>query len=239
MATQILSDQELFFDGLKLTGITNAMDLLHGVETQNDTTFGDTTSSEKGGLKIIEFGASGFFDATPFDQVLFADVGLDSKPVSAAMGSAEGSRAFFFNSTLGKYTPIKGSVGDLIGYDISAAAQDNLVRGQLLCNQSALTASGQRTGYQVGAIGAGQVGHAALHVFNISGTSPTIDMVIESDDNAGFTSPITRFTFSQVTARGSQYLKLSSAITDTYWRAKYTIGGSGVSIGVAVVFGIV
>ena len=239
MPTQILTDQELFFDGLKLTSITTAMDLNYAVEGQNDTTFGDTTASEKGGLKIVEFGASGFFDATPQDQVLFGDVGLDDKPCSIAANSAEGSRAFTFLSTLGKYSPIKGEVGDMIGFDISAAARGNLVRGQLICNQAAIAASGNRSPYQVGAATSGQIIHAALHVFSVSGTTPTIDVTISSDNAVGFSSPITRFTFAQMNARGSQYLTLPGAITDDYWRVNYTVGGTTPSFGVAVVLGIV
>ena len=67
---------------------------------------------------------------------------------------------------------------------------------------------------------------AALHVLSASGTSPTLDVVLQSDDNSGFSSAVSRITFTQATGITSQWSTLAGAQTDDYWRASYTIGGS-------------
>ena len=54
----------------------------------------------------------------------------------------------------------------------------------------------------------------------------TLDVIVESDDNAGFTTPTTRITFTQVTTTPISYLSsLAGSVTDTYWRMKWTISG--------------
>ena len=53
-------------------------------------------------------------------------------------------------------------------------------------------------------------------------------MVVESDDNSGFTSATTRLTATQVTtSTTSESLEVAGAITDDYFRVNFTIAGSG------------
>ena len=82
--------------------------------------------------------------------------------------------------------------------------------------------------------------YAALHVISRSGTSPTIDVLIQSDDNAAFSSPTTRVTFTQQSAIGSEWgTRLVGPITDDYWRASWTIGGSNTpTFGIVVTAGV-
>ena len=66
-----------------------------------------------------------------------------------------------------------------------------------------------------------------LQILSAGGT--TFNAVIQSDDNAGFSSALTRASFSEVTTgSGSQYiLPVAGPFTDDYWRVSYTIVGSG------------
>ena len=73
---------------------------------------------------------------------------------------------------------------------------------------------------------AGKSMYAALHVISVSGTSPTLDVIVQSDDNSGFTTPTNRITFSQTGAVGAEWGSVAGAVTDDYWRVSYTIGGS-------------
>lgn len=74
---------------------------------------------------------------------------------------------------------------------------------------------------------AGKYLYAAMHVVAVSGTDPTLDMIIRSDEAVEMESPSTRFTFAQKTAIGSQWMTpISADIIDTYFQASWTIGGT-------------
>ena len=61
---------------------------------------------------------------------------------------------------------------------------------------------------------------------SVSGTNPTLDVKLQSDVD-GFGSPADQITFSQAIAIGSQWgTPASGAVTDTYYRLNYTIGGT-------------
>ena len=79
----------------------------------------------------------------------------------------------------------------------------------------------------------------ALHVVAISG-APTFSVVLESDDNSGFTSPTTQLTSASYSAAtGSEWQSVAGAITDTYWRVKWTVtGGTSPSVSMLAVAGI-
>ena len=73
----------------------------------------------------------------------------------------------------------------------------------------------------------------------MSGTStPTVTFKLQSDDNASFTSPTDRITFTDITAIGSDFQSVAGAITDDYWRLNYTISGTNPSFGIHATIGI-
>ena len=80
--------------------------------------------------------------------------------------------------------------------------------------------------------------YSYLHVMTTGTGSPTLDVVIQSDDNAGMTSPTTRITHAQKTAIGAELLSVAGAVMDDYWRVNFTIGGSSPSFLFAVMLGI-
>ncbi len=101
------------------------------------------------------------------------------------------------------------------------------------------TSSSSGTGRQIGAVSSTQTLYAALHVISASGTSPTLDVKVQSDDNSGFTSATDRITFTQATDVTSEWGSVGGAITDDYWRITYTVGGTSPSFAFAVTAGIV
>jgi len=111
------------------------------------------------------------------------------------------------------------------------------VLGQLLYNNVGAAAIGSGvtngTGLNLGALGAGQV---AIFTFNvvdppgITGTTPTLNTLVESATSGAFSSPITRATFTQVTTTPTGYVAVIDGdvtpVTDTWWRAKHTAAGT-------------
>lgn len=230
MATQVLTNAKLLVNGFDFSGDMNALSLEYGAELQDNTTFGADTRSRKGGLKTVTLGGEGFWNADGTDEpddVLFGRVGQDTSVMTVAPNDgAAGSIAYIVNGIVGQYSH-GGAIGDMHGFSVAAEAQSRLVQGTVLHNASQTT-TGNGTAYQVGAVGASQSLHAAIHVLSVSGTSPTLNVIVQSDDGAGFLSPTNRITFTQATAIGAQWATpVAGAITDTYWRVNYTIGGTG------------
>ena len=202
------------------------------------TDLSDTTRKRVGGLKIAAISAAGFFDAIEPDATLFADIGNSDSLITVAPATAAGSRAFFMRSTVSDYQPFGGAVGELAGFQLSAGANiGDLIRGTL-GNNAARTSTGNATGYQLGAIAAAQSIFVGTHIIAVSGGSPALQIIIQSDDNAGFSSATDRITFSSANAIGSQFASLAGAITDDYWRVRYVVSGTSPSFTFATSFGI-
>ncbi len=227
MATQVLKDQKIWFDGYDLTGYANALALEYAVEALDETVLGLDTRKSKGGLKTVAAGVEGFFDATP-DAALFSRIGAADKILSFGASATEGDAAYAFKAMAGSYN-LNGAVGEMLGYSLDASSSGKLVRGTLVENNSAITATGNGAARQLGAVGAAQKLYAILHVLASSGSgNQTLDITIRSDNASGFASPVTQITFDQVTSSvGAQWKEVSGAITDDYWRPTWTIGGTG------------
>lgn len=227
MASSILRDQKVFFDGYDLTGYANALSLEYSADTLDETVLGLDTRKFKGGLKTVSAGLEGFFDSVP-DGVLTGVVGASDKILSFGSSGIEGEVAYSFKSMAGSYKP-GGAVGELMSYSLQAAATGKLIRGILAENNTSVQATGNGAARQLGAIGSGQKLFAILHVLSSSGSgNQTLDVAIKSDNASNFPSPTTQINFSQVnTSVGAQWAEINGPIIDDYWRPTWTIAGSG------------
>jgi hypothetical protein len=230
MAASVLSNALLLFDGQDLSGRVNTIALDYGAEALDETTLADDSRVNKGGLKTVGLSAEGFWDSTP-DSALFTAVGVSGSLISVAPGRSVGDVAYSLQSLAGEYSPIQGSVGEMAGFTLNASARNSLQRGSLLFHSDSETTTG--TGSTSNA-GSGSI-TAILHVFAASGTSPTLDVTVESDDADDFTGlEQTQITFTQATGKTAERLTASST-SDTWWRVNYTIGGTNPDFGFAVV----
>lgn len=237
MATEILRDQKIWFDGYDLSGVSNAVRLNYEREAKEATVFGDATRKNKAGLRAVSAGASGFFDAQPYDAALFSSIDAAEKIISISSGSSAGLNAYMFKAAIGQYAA-NGQVGEMFEYSMEAASRERLIRSKIMENYSGLDASANGTARQIGAVAAGKKAYAVLHVLNASGTTPTLDVTIESDNGSGFATPTTRLTFAQADSIGAQWQEISGEITDDYWRVVSAIGGTDPSFDFVVLLGI-
>ena len=133
--------------------------------------------------------AEGLLDyvADEQDDVIFGKLAAANSIVTlAGEGGNDGDVGFTFRASLGAYAQ-EATLGELAKFTMSAEGSDGvpgLVRGTIL-KQGTVTATANGTGYQVGAIGATQVGYAALHVMTAS-VADTLDVTIESDATNSF-----------------------------------------------------
>lgn len=239
MATQILKDQEFWFDGYQLTSMMNALALEYAAELQDNTVFGMDTRSRIGGLKTVAANHQGFVDASDRDALLFNKIGVKDTPMSfAASNGAEGDVAYSFLATQGEYSP-GASIGDIFAFSVSAEGSGKLIRGTLMEKNTGISSTGAGTARQLGAISSSQRMYAALHILGVDDPADTLDVTIESDSSNSFSGgETTRITFNQAGAIGAQWIELGGAVTDTWWRVAYTIAGDTPAFDFVVVIGI-
>jgi hypothetical protein len=236
--SQVISGRPVWIGGYEFSNQLNAVALDHGADDLDATSLADTTRVHKGGLKSSGFSIEGFYDPESIDNVMYANTGLEGVPVAvAAQQGNEGEKAFFFNTVQGEYQN-GGAIGELRSFTAGGMSRGDLVRGSIHINGSAITSSGATTGIQATTVSSDQRLFAALFVTSVSGTAPTLDVTVQSDDNGGFSSASDQITFAQATQIGAQIIDLSGPISDDYFRVDYSIGGIGPSFNFMVVIGI-
>jgi hypothetical protein len=228
MATYVQTNVGLYWGGYSLASSFNAIALNLSNSPQDDTVYGDTTVSNASGLSAINVEAEGFWESTT-DSVLqsslainVADTVLSVTPVDQSAGSP----SLFSKVTTSTYNPIStGTVGSMMGFSLSAEGRgEKNVSGEILVIPATYTSSSETvTNASIGAVSATQKIYSALHVTAASGT---LDVIVESSPNSGWGSESTRITHTQFTAVGAEMLSTAGAITDAYWRVKWTISGS-------------
>ena len=240
MPIEVFTDAKLYMAGRDFTGQINQLALSFASDLKDARVFGDTAIRRISGLSDIALSHNGYVDAATVDLDLFTNIGVNNVPVTVAPNDgAEGKPAFIFRALHGEYTP-EGEVGELFKYGVTAMGSggDRGVEGTILGN-GAETVTGLGTAFQVGAVSATQKLFAALHVFAVSGTTPTLDVTVESDTASGFPSAVTQITFAQKVAVGAEWATpVAGAITDDWWRVAFTIGGASPSFSFIATIGI-
>lgn len=172
------------------------------------------------------------------DEYYQLNVGTAYPIMFVPAGDAEGVVAYGSQALLEQYTPLTGSVGDAAKHNITARGYLNtpLVRG-VFATKTTATATGNGTGHNLGAVSATQRVYAGMHFLTRGGTTSTT-VILESDDNSGFTSATTRATFTAATSRTAEWTSVAGAITDTWWRFRWTISGGSPSVALRGFIGI-
>lgn len=244
MAKLILTNVRMFAGGLDATTVSNQVELSSECEVKDVTNYGSAGWKENiGGLFSSELKAQGFWEAgdtTKVDDRLAADMAAVKAVTVCPNAAAVADIAYIVQALQGNYS-LGGQVGDVAPWKADYTGSYPLARGVVAHPPgTARTASGTGTSVNLGAVTAGQRLYASMHVLSVAGTStPTITGRIESDDNSGFTSATTRLTFTAATAVGGEVLRTDgTAITDTWWRAAWTISGTTPSFLFLSAFGI-
>lgn len=241
MATYVGTAHKMFLGGLDISCSANQLDLSLEADSVECTTFCSGGSREfKQGLKRWTSTATGYGDfaaagvttsaLVPGEIIVPANQGSQFN-VTWAFTGTEGSACYLSDGVLADLTPIGGTVGDMgmlsaMLIPDSAILGSRMVRGLLEANRTVSSSSNTTGSATLGAVSATQKLWASLHVFTLSGTSPTLDVIVQSD-TVGFGSPTDVITFTQATTRSGQFSSLAGPNTDTFWRVKWTLGGTG------------
>lgn len=233
MAKFVLLDCDVFTNGYEFSSKVNTLTVNAEADSLPTTNFASGGWEEMvGGIKrgMIDYSGFASHGSGEISTVLRSDGTLGgSCLVSVSKDNTENGDAFSMKSTHTTVTAMGGAVGEVAPISASfksGVSGGGFLAGRLIATNASRTSSSASTGYQYGALTSSQRLYSALHVTSASGTSPTLDVVIQSDDNSGFSSATSRITHTQFTDIGSELSSVAGAVADDYWRASWTIGGS-------------
>lgn len=231
----VAKNWKIWWDGYDLSADFNALAIATEVAKERATVFGSTAHVDEPSLpeNMVEFGGLWRADTDVLDDVLHSRLGVTGGVFTVSPTGLEDAVALFCRVSQGRYQR-QGVVGRLLRFDGSVfqTTGDPLVRGTVLTPNDSKASSDVSTALQVGAVSASQYLYAVLHVFSGTGT---LDVVVQSDNAEGFSSPTGRITFAQATGREAQYAtRVAGSITDDWWRVSYTIATGPFAFAVAI-----
>lgn len=243
MPISVLKDCHYYLAGYDLSGDHNEHSLTIEQNNPEATPFNVSSRVRVPGLRNIVSRHHGFSQSATgpplgVDDVQFAHVGAAQKicsifPTAMALGDI----GYGFQALFAKYRAF-GKIGEVFDFDVDAEGSGPGVR-ETLMEYGAKTATGNGTTRLLTAVSAAQKVYSFLHVLAITGTgSPSIQVIIESDDNVGMTTPTTRITHTTFNVIGGELMSLIGPITDTYWRARWVVTGTSPSLTILVGLGI-
>lgn len=226
MTEFVLTNAQIRFGGRDLTGILNQVALEANRALPESTVFGQTTVTRASGVRDGSINVNGWWDSGA-DADFFTQHTANAAEVMsvAAENAVEGSVAYSLQGEQANYTP-GAAHGEVFAFVLELQSRNPLVQGRLL-GSGTKSSTGNSSPFQLGNVPAGSRVWAALHVTAQAGSTPTIDVILESDASSAFSgSETTRITFAQVgTTLSAQILSASGPITDTHWRLAWTLGG--------------
>lgn len=228
MAVLAYKNAKVLYGSYDLSGDLNSAALHLMTDIQERTTFASGGYKQRiQTLTDSNVNVAGIWGG-PVDAALFGQLSnVNGNMVSLSPTGAVGSTGFMVSSLGATYDPVSGKVGDVLKFNFTAQGNGTVYRGTVLENSSKSATGNGGTGQNLGAVLAGKSLYAGLHVSAITGTStPTFSSFIESGADGTFASPVTRITFSPVTAVGSQFLSVAGPITDVQFRLNYTLSGT-------------
>jgi len=245
----VLTDVGVYVGGYDLTDGASNIDMGGTCATREKTNFASKKHQQfLPGLKTYNTQIGGFADYAAVTSVsrAFALNAVGDQHVVTGLPNVSGTHtagdaAHFTRALRSTFQSPQGAVGDVAGYALSLQSDTAMVDGKLLFPKAAVTSSDTGSVVAIAGPTATQYLYAALHVFDVSGTDPTLDVVLQSATLVGFGSPTSRVTFTQATtANTAQWATpLAGAITDGFWRISYTVGGTDTpTFSFAVVAGV-
>ena len=132
MAKTVLTDAFVSIGGNDISDHVRTVTLNYAAEEVDDTTMGDDTRTNLGGLKTwsLDIEVANDFAASQVDSIIFPLVGTQVavvfRPTSAAVGA--GNPEYSGTGMLSTYNPVGQSVGDLATAPITIVSAGTLAR---------------------------------------------------------------------------------------------------------------
>lgn len=149
-------------------------------------------------------------------------------------GTAEGSSSFF--ALVDPFSiDWTGERNARFEFSMGLEASSRLHIGYAMAGwpgQNPVTATSTTTGFAISALGANQKLVLAVCIVSppgVTGTTPTLDIDLETDVDDTFASPTVRASTSQFTEPAYEVIEIdgdTDPFSDTFFRLSYTIGGT-------------
>ena len=225
----IFKDAKIYLEGRNLSGELNNIGLEYTAETPERTAFGDNSKRRLPGILNASLSMSGYWDAVSatdsLDADLFAEIAAASGVCSLSPdGGALGDVSYSFQVQAAEYSP-GAAHGEVYKFGLTLNRVGPIDRGTVM-ESSAFASTANGTARQLGAVLATETLYSSIHVVSVSGTNPTLDVILESDDANDFVGSTTRITHPQFTAVGANWQALAGVNTDVWWRYVLTVGGT-------------
>lgn len=243
MAAFVLTNSQILVGSFDATSFTGQFDESATVAMQESSTFGGGGYVRKyPGLKSFETSLSGDADyASGGIAAAFTPATLGTQQLVSIQptgGAVAADPTIFTRGLIDHIAAPTGAIGDMAGFEMSFTSDTAQIGGQVAAPLTARTVTANGTVLTMTGPTATQRIYAGLHITAASGTTPTLDVKIQSATLIGFGSPTDRITFTQANAAGWQFASLAGAVTDGFWRAVFTIAGTTPSFTCAVVLGV-
>lgn len=233
MPAFVQTNLSLAVDSTAIAGFANRVSVEASAEAKDVTTLNAAGFRlQMAGLRQQMIQIDGFQDYSTTDAIgqrfplsAIGSQGIWTLGVHANSGAVAGDPAFFGRGRLLAHKPFGGSVGDPAAMSAGFSGDARVIGGIVLHPEAARTASGSGTAVAFTAPTATQTLFASFHVLSVTGAG-TLTLNVQTDDNAGMTTPTTRIASSGFTAVGSQFSSLAGALTgETHIRATWTVSG--------------
>lgn len=234
MAEQITSAEWMCVDQYDISGCSSNFGFERMVDLEEAMSFLDPTLSSGliykrriPGVESAKSSVAGYLDMAISHPALSAAFG--AQPVlTYGQDRALGSRVYMFlgregtlnyGGPVGKIIPITGEL-----------TSDGLAMPGSLFEFGAKTATGSGTSRVITAVSTGKTRVIHVHVIAISGTAtPTITIIFETSAIGDYTDAVTRWTSAAFTAVGKERVVITSAVSDTNGRFRWTVSGTNPS----------
>jgi hypothetical protein len=241
MAIFVSRDCKAYAGGYDLSSYFKSLVLRQDIKPIAYNTFGDAAVKRAASAQDWTLSADGYYDAGVglVDTVLSDQRGVITVVTACPTTGAAGQPSEFGRALLGDYSPLDGSIAEILPTKPTWNGTSLSVPGTVLVN-GAKVADGNGTAYNIGACPATSYLYAALHVLAISGAVPTVTVTIASDALETFLSPTVIGTFAAQTTIGGTWLTpvAGSASGDTWWRATWDLGAQCTGATIVVSMGI-
>lgn len=232
MAVFVQSQMRVLVDELDIAGFANRAELTATVDELDVSTLNCNGWRQKiPGLATTELAVEGFQDfATGSVDAVFqgTGTGLDVFSICpTGFGDTVADACFIGQGRTTTRSSLQGEVGDAAGFALTWTGDGRAVRSQVLHPLAARTTTGNGTATTFTTPITGQSLWAAVHVTAVSGTTPSLTVNVQTDDNAGMSSATTRVSSSAFTGVGAQFLTVAGPFAgETHIRITYTISGT-------------
>lgn len=217
-------DATVFANGYNLSGYLNSVTVSGEADVAEVSTLGSDDKAYIPGMRDATLSAEGFYAGATgdIDEFLESRLGSTTTWTVVMTPDAVGALAYCVRSVDTSY-----EIGAEIGAAVAVTAEGQITEGReaarVLHPLGAETATGDDTAVDNGASSANGLS-AYLHVTDVSGTTPTLDVKVQhSADNSTW---VDLATFAQVTSSNSYERVAVTGTVNRYLRAQYTIAGT-------------